>query len=146
MKTKIILWAETVLLLTAVPPQIQAQQPGKMPRIGFLFIGSKDQPHLESFRQGLREFGYVEGKNIFIEYRYAEGKNDALPALAAELVAQILDLILTTTPQASRAVLQASNTIPVVITGFDAVHVGMAKSLAQPVEILPASQAMAVLG
>ena len=52
----------------------EAQQAKKIPRIGFLFIGSKDQPHLESFRQGLRDLGYVEGKNIAIEYRYAEGK------------------------------------------------------------------------
>ena len=110
----------------------QAQQPAKIPRIGFLFFGSKDQPHLESFRQGLREFGYVEGKNIFVEYRYAEGKSDALAGLAADLVAQKLDVILTTTPQSSRAVIQASSTIPVVITGFDAVRIGMAKSLAQP--------------
>src|SRR5262245_6270516 len=62
----------------------EAQQLTKIPRIGFLFIGSKDQPHLDSFRQGLRDLGYVEGKNIAIEYRYAEGKPDALPALAAE--------------------------------------------------------------
>jgi hypothetical protein len=64
----------------------EAQQPKKLPRIGFLFIGSKDQPHLESFRQGLRDLGYVEGKNIAIEYRYAEDKPDAPPVLAAELV------------------------------------------------------------
>ena len=104
----------------------QAQQPAKIPRIGFLFIGSKDQPHLESFRQGLRELGYVEGKNIVIENRYAEGKRDALPVLAAELVALSLDVILTTTPQASRAVLQASGTIPAGHhRGFDPVRIGM---------------------
>ena len=109
-----------------------AQQQTKIPRIGFLFIGSKDQPHLESFRQGLRDLGYVEGKNLVIEYRYGEGKNDALPTLAAELVALNLDVILTTTPQASRAVHQASSTIPIVATGFDPVRIGLAKSLAQP--------------
>src|SRR5512134_3682442 len=117
-----------LLLLSAA----QAQQVAKMPRVGFLFIGSKDQPHLESFRQGLRELGYVEGKNIVIENRYAEGKRDALPALAAELVALKLDVILTTTPQASRAVHQATGTIPIVSTGFDPVRLGLAKSLAQP--------------
>ena len=110
----------------------KAQQPVKMPRIGFLFIGSKDQPHLGAFHRGLRDLGYVEGKNILIENRYAEGKNDALPGLAAEMVAQNLDVILTTTPQASRAVLRATSTIPIVITGFDPVRIGLAKSLAQP--------------
>ena len=110
-----------------------AQQTAKMPRIGFLFIGSKDQPHLESFRQGLRELGYVEGKNIGIEYRYADGKNEALPALAAELVSLNLDVILTTVPQSSRAVLEVTKTIPVVsVGGGDPVIEGLAKSLAQP--------------
>ena len=75
---------------------------------------------------------YVEGKNIVVEYRYAEGKNDALPALAAELVALNLDVILTTTPQASRAVQQVSSTMSIVATGFDPVRIDLAKSLAQP--------------
>ena len=118
--------------LFALCDSVDAQQPTKIPRIGFLFIGSKDQPHLESFRQGLRDLGYVEGKNIVIEYRYAEGNRNALPALAVELVALNLNVILTTTPQASRAVLQATKTIPIVITGFDPVRIGLAKSLAQP--------------
>ena len=119
-------------VLLALCSSAQAQQPVKIPRIAFLFIGSKDQPHLESFRQGLRDHGYVEGKSIVVEYRYAEGKNDALPTLAAELVALNLDVIRTTTPQASRAVHQASSTIPIVATGFDPVRIGLAKSLAQP--------------
>src|SRR6516162_3422192 len=89
----------TVLLLTI--SFAEAQQPTKIPRVGFLFIGSKDQPHLDSFRQGLRDLGYVEGKNIAIEYRYADGKPDALPALAAELVGLNVDVILTTTLRAS---------------------------------------------
>ena len=57
-------------------------------------MGSKDQPHLDSFHQGLRDLGYVEGKNIAIEYRYAEGKPDALPKLAAELVGLNVDVFL----------------------------------------------------
>jgi putative tryptophan/tyrosine transport system substrate-binding protein len=110
-----------------------AQQAKKIPRIGFLFIGSRDQPHLESFRQGLRDLGYVEGNNIAIEYRYAEGKPDALPALAAEIVKQNVDVILTTTVGASRVVLQATRTIPVVGVGLgDPVDAGLVKSLAQP--------------
>jgi putative ABC transport system substrate-binding protein len=129
-KSVLFITLTSLTLFAALPAE--AQQPAKVPRIGFLFIGSKDQPHLESFRQGLRDVGYVEGKNVAIEYRYAEGKPDALPVLAAELVALNLDVILTTTPQASHAVLQASTTIPIVATGFDPVRAGLAKSLAQP--------------
>ncbi len=115
------------------PASAQAQQPAKIPRIGFLFIGSKDQPHLESFRQGLRDRGYAEGKNIAIEYRYAEGKLDALPALAAKLVALDVDVIVTTTLQASRVVLQATSKIPIVAVGSgDPVRDGLVKSLARP--------------
>jgi ABC-type uncharacterized transport system substrate-binding protein len=120
-------------VLLAVGVMAQAQQPKKIPRIGFLFIGSKDQPHLDSFRQGLRDLGYLEGKNIVIDYRYAEGKNDALPMLAAELVALNLDVILTTTVSANRAVLHATSTTPIVSVGAgDLVRLGLAKSLAQP--------------
>ena len=132
MKKAALLSILVAVTLLAVAVLAQAQQPAKTPRIGFLFIGSKDQPHLGAFRQGLHDLGYYEGKNILIENRYAEGKNDALPGLAAEMVARNLDVILTTTPQATRAVLRATSTIPVVITGFDPVSIGLAKSLAQP--------------
>jgi ABC-type uncharacterized transport system substrate-binding protein len=109
------------------------QQQARIPRIGFLFIGSKDQPHLEPFRQGLRELGYVEGKNILIEYRFAEGKLDALPVLAAELVRLNVDVILTTTLQASRVVLQTTHKVPIVAVGSgDPVRDGLVKSLARP--------------
>jgi putative tryptophan/tyrosine transport system substrate-binding protein len=121
----------TTLVLTHVH-FTAAQQPAKAPRIGFLFVGSKDQPHLESFHQGLRELGYVDGKNILIEYRYAEGKSDALPALAAELVALNVEVIVTTNPNGSRAVLRASSAIPIVVVGFDPVATGLVKSLAHP--------------
>src|SRR5512143_943664 len=132
LKRYFVFWLLTMVAL-ATASATQAQQPKKIPRIGFLFIGSKDQPHLESFRQGLRELGYVEGKNIGIEYRYADGKNEALPALAAELVNLKLDVILTTVPQSSRAVLQVTKIIPVVsVGGGDPVIEGLAKSLAQP--------------
>jgi putative tryptophan/tyrosine transport system substrate-binding protein len=131
MHKRVAVWALTIWVLAAIS-FADAQQPAKMPRIGFLFIGTKDQPHLESFRQGLRELGYVEGKNILIEYRYAEGRHDALHALAAELVALNPDAILTTTPQASRALVQASSAIPIIMTGFDPVRIGLVNSLAQP--------------
>ena len=112
---------------------VQAQQPTKLRRIGFLFIGSKDQPHVDSFRQGLRDLGYVEGKNIVVEYRYAEGKPDALPTLAAELVGLNVEVILTTTLRASRVVLQATSTIPIVGVGLgDFVDAGLVKNLARP--------------
>jgi putative tryptophan/tyrosine transport system substrate-binding protein len=132
MMRRIVILIVTVLLLLN-GDLADAQQPRKIPRIGFLFTGSKDQPHLESFRQGLANLGYVEGKNLAVEYRYAEGKPAALPALAAELVSLKLDVILTTTIQASRAVLQASSTIPVVAVGIgDPVVDGLVKSLARP--------------
>src|SRR5207247_744928 len=72
-------------LLFRVSFPATAQQAAKIPRIGILFIGSRNQPHLESFKQGLRERGYADGKNIVLEYRYAEGNEDRLPGLAAEL-------------------------------------------------------------
>src|SRR5690349_22173790 len=105
-------------MLFALCVSTEAQQHVRIPRIGFLFMGSKDQPHLDSFRQGLRDLGYVEGKNIVVEYRYAEGKPDALPALAAELVGLNVEVILTTTLRASRVMLQATSTTPTVGVGL----------------------------
>ena len=120
-------------MLFALCVSTEGQQHVRIPRIGFLFMGSKDQPHLDSFRQGLRDLGYVEGKNIVIEHRYAEGKPDALPALAAELVGQNVNVILTTTVRASRVVLQTTSTIPIVGVGLgDFVDAGLVKSLARP--------------
>ena len=121
----------TLLLLTG--SSAAAQQLAKVRRIGFLFSGSKDQPHLESFLQALRELGYVEGKNIHIEYRYSEGCYDALPGLAAELVARQVEVILTTTGESNRAALKATSKIPIVsIGGGDPVALGTAKTLAHP--------------
>ena len=120
-------------LLFALCFSVEAQQPTKLRQIGFLFSGSKDQPHVGSFLQGLRELGYVEEKNIHIEYRYSEGRNDALPGLAAELVARQVEVILTTTPTSNRAVLKATSKIPIVsIGGGDVVSLGIAKTLAHP--------------
>jgi putative ABC transport system substrate-binding protein len=109
-----------------------AQQPGKLPRVGILFIGGRDQPHLESFKQGLRERGYVEGKNLILEYRYAEGKRDRLEGLAAELVRDQVDVIVTTGNVSARAARAATQTIPIVMTSGNPVAPGLAKSLAQP--------------
>ena len=131
--TRTLLYFLLATLLFATDSSAQAQQAKKIPRIGFLFVGSKDQPHLEAFRQGLRDLGYVEGKNIEIEYRYAEGKPDALPALAAELVKLNVEVILTTTLRASRAVAQVTSTVPIVAVGIgDPIAAGLVKSLARP--------------
>ena len=110
----------------------EAQQQGKTARIGILFYGSRDQPHLGSFKQGFRALGYVERKNIAFEYRYAEGKPDRLAALAADLVRLPVDAIVTTTDQGARAVSQATRTIPIVMTTGDPVGSGLAATLAKP--------------
>ena len=111
----------------------EAQQPAKIPRVGILFIGGRDQPHLEAFKQGLRERGYTEGKNIVLDYRYAEGNVDRLPSLAAELVQLKVDVIVTTSGNSARAATEATKTIPVVLTtGADPIKSGLAESLAKP--------------
>ncbi len=105
----------------------------KVPRIGILFIGGRDQPHLEAFKQGLRERGYTEGKNIVLDYRYAEGKVDRLPSLARGLVELKVDVIVTTSGNSARAAAAATKTIPIVLTtGADPVKAGLAESLARP--------------
>jgi len=112
-----------------------AQQPTKIPRIGYLAVSSPStNPHrTEAFRQGLRELGYVEGKNIVIEYRHAEGKLDRLPALAAELVRLKVDVIVTGGTTATRAAKEATNTIPIVMAqDGDPVGDGFVVSLARP--------------
>jgi len=118
----------------AICVSAEAQQPAReVPRIGILFIGDRNQPHLEAFKQGLRERGYIEGKNIAIEYRYAEGKIDRLPLLAAELVKLKVDVIVTTAEMGARAARQATKTTPIVLTtGGDLVKSGLAQSLAKP--------------
>jgi putative ABC transport system substrate-binding protein len=113
----------------------QAQQPDKIPRIGLL-IGSSPSANaarIEAFRQGLRELGYVEGKNFVIEFRSAEGKFDRLPDLAAEIVRLKVDVIVTTGPIINRPVKEATSTIPIIM-GFDndPVGNGFVASLARP--------------
>lgn len=127
-------WPELLVLsivLIAHVATVQAQQQ-KIPRVGILFIGSRNQPHLDAFKQGLRERGYTEGQNIALEYRYAEGKEDRLAALAAELVHLNSDVIVTTAGTSARAVQQATKKIPIVLTTGDPVASGLADSLAKP--------------
>src|SRR5262245_50517272 len=120
-------------MLLALSASAEAQQPTKIPRVGILFIGGRDQPHLEAFKQGLRERGYTEGKNIVLDYRYAEGKVDRLPSLAAELVQLKVDVIVTTSGNSAKAAAEATKTIPIVLTtGADPVKSGLAESLAKP--------------
>jgi ABC-type uncharacterized transport system substrate-binding protein len=120
-------------LLLALCFPAEAQQSGKIPRVGVLFIGGRNQPHLESFKQGLKERGYTEGKNILLDYRYAEGNVDRLPSLAAELVQLKVDVIVTTSGNSARAATRVTRTIPIVLTtGADPVKSGLAESLAKP--------------
>src|SRR6185369_17278056 len=120
--------------LVAAPFAAEAQQAAKVARIGYVTPSLGDDPHLlEAFRQGLRDLGYVEGRNLVIEYREAEGKADRLPALAAELVALRLDVIVAPITSAARAVKQATETIPVVFAvSADPVTDGLVTSLARP--------------
>src|SRR5437870_9933622 len=127
-----ILVAALVLALGAMA---QAQQAAKVPRVGFLGTASPSSvsDRVEAFRQGLRELGYVEGKSILIEYRWAEGKLDRMPDLAAELVRLKVDVIMTPGPAATRPAKEATSTIPIVM-GFDndPIGNGFVASLARP--------------
>jgi putative ABC transport system substrate-binding protein len=120
--------------LLAAPFAAEAQQPAKIARIGFLAVDLAANPRSrEPFREGLRDLGYVEGRNVVIEYRDAEGKFERLPALAAELVALKVDVIFAPTVLASLAAKQASKTLPIVFTGVaDPVTDGLVTSLARP--------------
>jgi putative ABC transport system substrate-binding protein len=113
----------------------QAQQPAKIPRIGILVAASAFSytSRIEALRQRLRELGFVEGKNIVIEYRYAEGKLERLPDLAAELVQLKVDVIVTAANAATLAAKKASATIPIVFGATaDPVGSGLVSSLARP--------------
>ena len=113
----------------------EAQQAKKVPRIGFLatVLPSTILDRVEAFREGLRELGYVEGKNIVIEWRYGEGKEDRLPAHAAEMVRLKVDLIVSVAPPGTRSAKEATSTIPIVMgQDTDPVGNGFVASLARP--------------
>ena len=116
----------------AAPLAAGAQQAGKIPRIGILRPGSPPDPLVEAFRQGLHELGYAEGRNISIEYRWAEGRDERLPSLAADLVRLQVDVIVA--GAAAMAAKQATSDIPIVMpVGFsDPVKVGLVASLGRP--------------
>jgi ABC-type uncharacterized transport system substrate-binding protein len=137
MKKRIVVAFLATLLLVSVR-LVAAQQPMKVPRIGFVSgRGSPTpttyDPNTEAFRQGLKDLGYVEGKNIVIEYRGAEGKADTIPGLVAELVQLKVDVFVSGTLPAIRSAKQATKTIPIVmVTTVDPVATGLVDSLARP--------------
>jgi len=140
MKKSAVVSVLVLVLLLAVAIKADAQQTKSVPKIGYL---SRDlhpsdsraatPVNLEAFRHGLRELGYVEGKNIVIEYRFAEGRFERLPALAEELVRLKVDIIVTDVFTSARAVRKVTTTIPIVVTGgTDPVGTGLVVSLARP--------------
>src|SRR5512140_2600904 len=125
MNKKNVTWLVGVFLLATVFVA-EAQQQAKIARVGWLASGSPSgvAPLTGAVRQGLRELGYIEGKNIAIEYRYAEGKFDRLPDLAAEIVHLKVDVIVVANDQAIRAAQQATATIPIVMVADDPLGLG----------------------
>src|SRR5437763_3154816 len=123
-----------LLALGAAPLAAEAQPAAKVARIGYLAADRAANPHLhEAFRQGLLDLGYVEGRNVVIEYRDAEGKLERFPALAAELVELKLDVIVAASTPAALAARQATKTIPVIFVALgDPVTSGLVTSLARP--------------
>src|SRR2546426_9364961 len=120
-----------ILSLLAVPLAAAAPPVGKVWRIGYLDAGSGRIP--EAFRQGLRDLGYVEGQNLTIESRFAEGQLERLPELAAELVRLPVDILVTPGENAARAAQQATHTIPIVLAaGGDPGGAGLVARLARP--------------
>jgi putative ABC transport system substrate-binding protein len=109
------------------------QAPPKVPRVGLIRGGSPPDPYAEAFRHGLRELGYVEGQNIVIEYRWAEGKPERIPELTAELVRLNVDVLMTVGTHGGLTAKRATSTIPIVIPATtDPVGAGLVASLARP--------------
>jgi ABC-type uncharacterized transport system substrate-binding protein len=135
MVAKILIRLLAIFFLATLQP-LEAQEARKVPRIGFLVPDSASAffSRAETFRQGLRDLGYLEGKNIVIEHRYAEGKLDRLPDLAADLVRSKVDIILPAGHMATRMAKNATKTIPIVMiaVGPDPVEAGLVESLARP--------------
>jgi putative tryptophan/tyrosine transport system substrate-binding protein len=120
-------------LLLALCPSAGAQQPAKIPRIGFLANTGPDTPNILEFRRGLRELGYVEGKSILIEYRFTEGKNDRSSILVSELLQLKVDVLVSLIVPGVQAAKESTKTIPIVmVTAEDPVAIGLIDSLARP--------------
>jgi len=133
MNAKMFLCLTATFFLTTVS-LAEGQQTGKVPRIAFLLASSPGaDSRIEGFRQGLRELGYIEGKSIAIEWRYAEGKEDRLPKLAAELVQLNVEIIVTDGTNVTRAAKNATKTVPIVMASdADPIGNGFIASLARP--------------
>jgi putative tryptophan/tyrosine transport system substrate-binding protein len=132
-----------VVALTVCGAKAEAQQPGKIPRIGYLdsSTASHSAVGLEAFWQEMRKLGWIEGQNIAIEYRYAEGKRDRFPELAAELVRLKVDLIVVEGTGLALAAKSATTTIPIVVTNAgDPVGTGLVASLARPEAMSPGTR------
>ena len=117
-------------MLFALSIPAAAQQPAKVPRIGILSLG-RGNPTIDAFRQGLHELGWVDGKNIALEYRWAEESEDRSSVLVAELIRINVDIILVTTPQAANAASKLTKTIPIVVTAMN-VPTRLVESLSRP--------------
>src|SRR6185295_3187645 len=131
---RIFLWQLATFILATVS-QVEAQQAGKIPRIGLLLSGSAPSTSLnvDAFRQGLHDLGYVEEKSIALEYRYGEGKSGRLPGLAGELLRMQVAVIVTGGTAALQAAKQATEAVPIVIgNAGDPVKTGIVASLARP--------------
>jgi ABC-type uncharacterized transport system substrate-binding protein len=134
MSGKIFVFLLATVLLTAAP-HAEAQQPKKVPHVGVLAGGSasSDKARIDALRQGLRELGYMEGKNLVIEYEYADGKTNRLTELAARLVHLKVEVIVTAGPSATRVAKQTTTTIPIVMAqDSDPIASGLVASLARP--------------
>ena len=136
MRRKTIIVVLLVALAFASSHLAEAQQPKKVPRIGYVSVsGVPNAPgrFVETFRQKLRELGYIEGQNILVEYRYAAEKPDQIPRFVAELVQLQVDVLVSSSSDAIRTAKQATKTIPIVIVAaFDPVATGLVDSLARP--------------
>jgi len=134
-KQQFLVWGLVITFLTTVTPA-QAQPQAKIPRIGYV-SGDGDTnnpgPRIEAFRQGMRNLGYVEGKNIHVEYRYIEGKSERIASLVTELIQHKVDLLVTANFTTSRMAQKETKTIPIVIAiPEDPVATGLVDSLARP--------------
>jgi ABC-type uncharacterized transport system substrate-binding protein len=130
---KKILVSILAVVILAFVHSVEAQQAKKVPRIGYLGPGSRSSVGVEAFQQRLRDLGYIEGQNVVIEYRYAEGMADRVPNLAAELVQRKVDVIFVSGTPATQAAKNATKTIPIVmISVTDPVGTGLVASLAHP--------------
>src|SRR5919106_5349044 len=135
MSEKILVSVVATILLASIY-LAEAQQPADIPRIGFVHSAgtpANPSPQFEAFRLGLRDLGYVEGKNILIEPRYAEGRLDRMPVLVNELVQQKVDVLVASNNVVIRAAKDATKTIPIVIvSSVDPVAAGYVESFAHP--------------